>query len=211
MSPDSVKAGASWIPSSPEDEARTRQFLTTIARDLSIAGDVARSLRFSGTDDLPSVFAVSDFATAAVAAAGAAIAEFVAARFGSLPQVVVSRRLSSLWFGWSIQPIGWALPAAWDPIAGDYQTADGWIRLHTNAPHHRAAALSVLGTSADKSDVARAVSNWTADALETAIVESKGCAASMRTLAAWTTHAQGRNVIQESRASGRTSGQRADR
>lgn len=84
MSLDSVKASASWTPNSAEDEARTRQFLTTIARDLSIAGDVARSVHFSGTDDLPSVFAVSDFATAAVAAAGAAIAEFVGARFGSL-------------------------------------------------------------------------------------------------------------------------------
>ena len=102
MSLDSIKASASWTPSSLEDEARTRQFLTTNARDLSIAGDVAGNVRFSGTDDLPSVFAVSDFATAAVAAAAAAIAELVAARFGSMPQVVVSRRLSSLWFGWSV-------------------------------------------------------------------------------------------------------------
>jgi hypothetical protein len=38
MSLDSEKASASWTPNSPEDEARTRQFLTTIARDLSIAG-----------------------------------------------------------------------------------------------------------------------------------------------------------------------------
>jgi hypothetical protein len=197
MSLDSFESSDSRTLNSSEDEAPTRQFLTTIARDLGIAEEIAASVRFSGKGNLPSAFAVSDFASAAVAAAGAAIAELVAARFGSTPQVVVSRRLSSLWFGWSIRPVGWALPAAWDPIAGDYQTADGWIRLHTNAPHHRAAALSVLGVSADKSEVSRAVANWKADALETTIVQSNGCAAAMRAMAAWTTHMQGKSVNRE--------------
>ncbi len=180
-----------------EDEANTRQFLITISRDLGIASAIAANVQLSGSGDLPSVFAVSDFATAAIAAAGASVAELVAARFGSVPQVVVSRRFSSLWFGWSIRPDGWALPAAWDSIAGDYQTADGWIRLHTNAPHHRAAALSVLGVAADKSEVARVVANWKADALETAVVERKGCAAAMRSKETWATHAQGESVNQE--------------
>jgi hypothetical protein len=69
--------------------------------------------------------------------------------------------------------------------------------LHTNAPHHRAAALSVLGVSADKSEVSRAVANWRADALETAIVQSNGCAAAMRAIAAWSTHLQGESVNRE--------------
>jgi hypothetical protein len=55
---------------------------------------------------------VSDFATASVAAAAAAVAELVATGFGSTPPVVVSRRLSSLWFGWSLRPDGWTLPPA---------------------------------------------------------------------------------------------------
>jgi crotonobetainyl-CoA:carnitine CoA-transferase CaiB-like acyl-CoA transferase len=165
--------------------------------DLGIAPEIAANLRISDTGSLPSVFAVSDFATAAVAAAAAAIAELVAARFGSSPKVVVSRRLSSLWFGWSLQPKGWALPAAWDPIAGDYRTADGWIRLHTNAPHHRDAALSVLGVPADRARVSSAVAHWKADALEAAVVENKGCAAAMRSMTAWTTHAQGEAAARE--------------
>jgi hypothetical protein len=178
-------------------ETRTQRFLTTIFGDLRIAPEIAANLHILDTGSLPSVFAVSDFATAAVAAAAAAIAELVATRFGSTPKVVVSRRLSSLWFGWSLQPEGWALPAAWDPIAGDYRTADGWIRLHTNAPHHRDAALSVLGVSADRSRVSRAVAEWKADALEAAVVERKGCAAAMRSMAAWTAHVQGDAAARE--------------
>lgn len=25
-------------------------------------------------------------------------------------------------------------PPLWDPLAGAYQTADGWVRIHTNFP-----------------------------------------------------------------------------
>jgi len=182
---------------SSEDEARTRKFLTSISRGVGITSEIAANVRFSGTGDLPSVFAVSDLATAAIGAAAAAVAELIAASFGTLVQVAVSRRLASLWFGYSIRPDGWTLPALWDPIAGDYPTADGWIRLHTNAPHHRDAALSVLGVSADKSEVSHVVANWKSEALETAVVQSKGCAAAMRSMATWATHAQGKSVSRE--------------
>jgi hypothetical protein len=197
MSLDPSKFSDSRTLNSSVDETRTQRFLAAISRDLGIASEIAASVRISDTGNLPSVFAVSDFATAAVAAAAAAIAELLGARFGSTPRVVVSRRLSSLWFGWSLRPDGWALPAPWDPIAGDYQTADGWIRLHTNAPHHRDAALSVLGVSADKSEVSRAVATWKADELEAAVVERKGCAAAMRSMAAWSKHAQGKKTACE--------------
>ncbi|MEZ5738684.1 MAG: hypothetical protein R3E68_03925 [Burkholderiaceae bacterium] len=48
-------------------------------------------------------------------------------------------------------------PGPWDPIAGDYECRDGWIRLHTNAPCHRAAAERVLGVQPDKAAMARVV------------------------------------------------------
>jgi hypothetical protein len=132
-----------------------------------------------------------------VAAAGLAIAELIEARHGHRPNVRADRRLASLWFRASIRPQGWTLPPAWDPIAGDYQAADGWIRLHTNAPHHRAAALDVLQALPDREHVAAAVRAWQADALETAIVENNGCAATMRSLAQWVEHPQGRAVVSE--------------
>jgi hypothetical protein len=175
----------------------TSHLLTAIWRELGGRPEIAESVELAGSGDLPSVFAVSDFAAAAVGAGGAAIAELVGTRFGELPRVAVSRRLSSLWFGWSIRPDGWTLPAAWDPIAGDYATADGWIRLHTNAPHHRDAALSVLGAATSKEQVARVVAGWNADALESAVIESGGCAATMRSIDAWKLHTQGQSVSAE--------------
>lgn len=197
MNLDSTSSDLARARPASADEPRSRRFLTAIASDLGITSEALANVHFTGSGDLPSVYAVSDLAAAAMAAAGTAIAELVATKSGALPRVNVNRRLSSLWFGKSIRPKGWTLPAAWDAIAGDYPAADGWIRLHTNAPHHRDAALSVLGVSADKAKVARAVAHWNADALETAVVQNNGCAAAMRSMAAWAKHAQGESVSRE--------------
>ncbi|OBU88119.1 CoA transferase [Chromobacterium subtsugae] len=162
-------------------------------------GDAALLAHVAMTGDgaLPSAFAVTDFAAAAISAAGLAMAELLALAGGAMPQVVVDKRLASFWFTASLRPQGWALPPIWDAVAGDYRAADGWIRLHTNAPHHRDAALAVLGAAADREAVARAVAGWRADELEAAVVERHGCAAAMRTLAEWAEHPQGRAVADE--------------
>lgn len=156
--------------------------------------DYLSLVRMTGEGDLPSCFAVSDFATAALGAAHLAIGELLHTTSNAAPRVVVDRRLASLWFGTSLRAQGWSLPAPWDAVAGDYRAADGWIRLHTNAPHHRQAALAVLGTCADREAVAQAVSRWDAAALETAVVERQGCAAMMRTAQQWAAHPQGLSV-----------------
>ncbi len=148
-------------------------------------------LRFHGDGNLPSAFRVTDLASASIAAASLAIAELCSLRSGAMPHVDIDRRLASFWFGSSIRPLGWALAAPWDPIAGDYATSDGWIRLHTNAPHHRAAAERVLGKQADREGMSVAVKRWTKTALESAIVEAGGCAAEMRSVAEWQAHPQG--------------------
>lgn len=147
---------------------------------------------------LSSVFAVSDLAQASIAVAGASLALFVALGTGdSPPEVVVDRDLASAWFAGSIRPQGWDLVPAWDAVAGDYPCSDGWIRLHTNAPRHRAAALAVLDAPEDRAAVAAAVSSWSAEELETAIAASGGAAAAMRSIAEWREHPQGRAVAVE--------------
>ena len=163
------------------------------------AGDAVhlRHLDRVGTGALASVFPVTDLAVAAIGAASLAVAEFAALRSAAFAAVRVDRRLASFWFLTSLRPQGWSMPPPWDPIAGDYRTADGWIRLHTNAPHHRDAALAVLATGADRAAVERAVATWEAAALETAIVANNGCAASMRSLAEWADHGQGCAVRSE--------------
>jgi CoA-transferase family III len=161
------------------------------------APELADRLAFVGAGALPSAFPVSDFAAASISAAGLAVAELAAAESGVAPRVVTDRRLASFWFAWSLRPIGWAPPPPWDPVAGDYRTLDGWIRLHTNAPRHRAAALDVLGVEADRSAVAQAVSLWKSDELEDRVVNAGGCAAAMRSIKAWRLHPQGRAVSAE--------------
>jgi hypothetical protein len=152
---------------------------------------------FSGEGALPSAFAVTDFAAGAVGVAAAAIAELIAKCCNGHAQATVDRRLASMWFGFSIRPQGWELPPAWDAVAGDYATKDGWIRLHTNAPHHRKIALSVLHAPEERSAVATAVSHWRAEELENAIVQFRGCAAAMRSIDEWRTHPQGMAVAAE--------------
>ncbi|AHC37553.1 MULTISPECIES: CoA transferase [unclassified Pseudomonas] len=146
---------------------------------------------------LPSTFAVTDLASASIGAAGQAVAQLIQQQTGRLPSVSVDRRLASFWFSSSIRPVGWQVPPLWDPVAGDYASADGWIRLHTNAPHHRAAAERILGKVADRTEMASKVAAWNAAELEQAIVEAGGCAAQMRTRQAWQTHPQGMAVNAE--------------
>ena len=152
---------------------------------------------FTGHGALPSAFAVTELACASIAAAGQAVSELLRQQTGHLPAVAVDRRLASFWFSTSLRPLGWHVPPLWDPIAGDYATADGWIRLHTNAPHHRAAAERVLGVCADRAATAARVARWTSTALEQAVVDANGCAAEMRSWAQWQQHPQGLAVNAE--------------
>lgn len=165
-------------------------FESQIAAGVPGADDPA--IAYVGDGALPSAFAVTDFASAGIAAAGREVA-----RLAGVREVEVDRVLASMWFASSISPIGWQLPAVWDPIAGDYAAANGWIRLHTNAPHHRAAALLVLDCAEDRASVASAVAERRIDDLETAVVEAGGAAAAMRDRAAWQNHPQGHAVDQE--------------
>jgi hypothetical protein len=96
----------------------------------------------------------------------------------------------------ALRPSGWELPSVWDDLAGDFQAEDGWIRLHTNAPAHRAAVLSALGCDANSASVEAAVSGGSAQTLESAVVEAGGCAAVMRSFEQWQDHPQGRAVAQ---------------
>jgi hypothetical protein len=173
------------------------RFLEAASLALQLPADTLTRITVQGFGELTSAFPVTDFAAEAIGAAGLAVGKLLNVQFDRAPEVVIDRRLALLWFGWSIHPVGWTLPAAWDTIAGDYTTRDGWIRLHTNAPHHKAAALSVLQCADDRSVVTRVVAGWSAEELETAIVGQNGCAAAMRTCDEWKAHPQGKAVASE--------------
>jgi len=176
------------MPQAMYDEMRT-----------ALVGDHAE-LDVSGAGSLPSAFPVTELATASMGIAGACLAGLIHGdnRSRAQPASHVDRRLASMWFAWSLRPVGWEVPPAMDPIAGDYEGSDGWIRLHTNAPHHRDAALKVLGCPSDREAVAKAVASRSIDNLEADVVEQGGCAAAMRSLDAWAAHPQGTAVAAES-------------
>lgn len=153
-------------------------------------------VRFIGGERLVSCLAVSELAVASIGAAAGAVGELMSLQ-GVTPAVSVDYRLASLWFGWSIQPIGWEMSGPWDAIAGDYRASDGWLKLHTNAPHHRAAALSVLGCEPTRERVGLAVRERDGEELEASVVAAGGCAAYLRTVDEWRSHPQGRAVGDE--------------
>ncbi|MFP3515342.1 CoA transferase [Pseudomonas sp. SIMBA_077] len=166
----------------------------------ALGGDVDECQRVTLTTDgaLPSAYRVTELASASMAAVALSIAKLRALNSGQpIESVEVDRRLASLWFSSSLRPSGWKVPSLWDAVAGDYRTKDGWIRLHTNAPHHRSAAEHILGAQTDKASMAKAVAQWDKLALESAIVEAGGCAAQMRSPEQWSQHPQGRAVADE--------------
>jgi crotonobetainyl-CoA:carnitine CoA-transferase CaiB-like acyl-CoA transferase len=161
---------------------------------------VRPSTEITGQGSFASAFPVTRLAVESMALAAEAVADVVGL-VAPTPSVVIDRTLASWWFSWSLRPDGWELPPVWDPIAGDHATADGWIRLHTNAPRHRRAALTALGFRPDadteRETVVQAVRSWKADELETAVVDAGGAAAAMRSPGAWADHAQGGAVAAE--------------
>ena len=89
----------------------------------------------TGKPTLGGAYPVSAFAAQAVGAVGLALAKLA----GDSDRPVVDGPLADAWFSAAVRPTQ-PLASPWDAVAGDYRTADGWIRLHTNAPHHREAA-----------------------------------------------------------------------
>lgn len=175
----------------------TKGVLRDVWNALSGPATLAEGIEITGEGQFASRYRVADLAGAAAASAALSIAELLAVSKAPAASVRADRRLASFWFTSSLRPEGWQRLPQWDPIAGDYAARDGWIRLHTNAPHHRATAQRVLGNAADKDAVARAVAKWDKADLESAIVEAGGCAAEMRSTEEWAAHPQGLAVAGE--------------
>ena len=83
-------------------------------------------------------------------------------------------------------------PPAWDAIAGVYKTRDGFVRLHTNFPHHRDAVCKVLNCKPERDAVQAALMQWDGEAFETAAYAGGCVVAFMRSHDQWsaTPHAK---------------------
>lgn len=80
----------------------------------------------------------------------------------------------------------------WAPLSGDYEAADGWVRLHANYPHHADAIRATLGDD-PKPQVAR----LPAVEVEERVLAAGGAAAAMRTREDWLTNGPGAAIREE--------------
>jgi hypothetical protein len=182
------------------EDAR-HQLTATLWAAVSGASGPLSSVRHTGPARvLPSAFDVTGLAAGAVAAAALAAAELLSVRAGiPVPDVTVDSAVACAAFRSEalFTPLGWERTPIWDALAGDHLAHDGWIKLHTNAAAHRAAALRVLGCAAERGAVAAAVLGWRAEELESAIVAEGGCAAVMHDRAGWEVHPAGAAACRE--------------
>lgn len=75
------------------------------------------------------------------------------------------------------------------PLSRFHRTADGWVRLHANYPHHARALHEALGP-----DPAARLLELTAQQAEDLVVASGGVGAAVRTAEEWAQHTQGSAV-----------------
>lgn len=142
---------------------------------------------------LPSVFRVGEFAAWAVAAAHSQAAVFFATRNGvePAPEVRVDLREAVIAFrSERYLRVDGEAAFEWAPLSGDYEAADGWVRLHCNFEHHAEIACRVLDVPQERAAVEAAVRRRGRFDIEDAIAKAGGAAAAMRTRDEWLAHAQ---------------------
>jgi crotonobetainyl-CoA:carnitine CoA-transferase CaiB-like acyl-CoA transferase len=185
------------MTSPPSPRATPRQALEALWQACAGDPECLSAVQLQGREPvLPSSFAVGTAAQASIAAAALAAREIGRVRGGPAQTVTVDMRHAAVEFRSEryLRVNGEPPPDPWDRIAGLYRTRDGWVRLHTNFPHHRDGMLQLLGCAYDKAAVAAALQGWNAVALETAAAEAGLCATALRSFEQWDAHPQAQAV-----------------
>ena len=149
------------------------------------------NIRYNGR--LPGPFPTSELLAETVGLVGLTLARLC----GQPPErIEVDARLCAFWADTSCQPVGWTPPELWNPLSAAFKGADGWIRLHANASHHKTALLCALGCIDTVEAVTAAIAVQNVAVLEEKIIGQKGAAARMITWQDWQTHPQGQAIAQ---------------
>jgi crotonobetainyl-CoA:carnitine CoA-transferase CaiB-like acyl-CoA transferase len=172
--------------------------LAALWRDLDLPAEALDLVKLTGRDPaLPSSFHVGRMAQVSIAAAGLAAAELYRRRTGTAQSVTVDCRNAALEFRSEryCRVDGAEPPEEWDKIAGAYRCGDGgWVRLHTNFPHHRDGVLKLLNCTYDRKAVGDALQGWTAETFEDAAAAADLVVAKARTFDEWDAHPHSRAV-----------------
>ncbi|QRV83164.1 CaiB/baiF CoA-transferase family protein [Ceratobasidium sp. AG-Ba] len=83
----------------------------------------------------------------------------------------------------------------WDVLAGAYKTKDGYVRIHTNFPHHRDIILNTLGLprtpTPTRETLESSLQQWESQSFEDAVIQAGGCAFKVRSFDEWSNHPHG--------------------
>ena len=173
------------------------QALAQLWGQAGLPGEALAFAQLTGQDPVfPSTFAVGAAAQSTIAAAALAACELGHER--GAPRQAVSVDMAHA----AVECTGWfavdgRTPELWDKFSGLYESADGWVRIHTNFQHHRDGALRLLGldpATAQRQDAEAAMRGWKAIDFETAAADSGLVATAMRTFAEWDATPQGQAV-----------------
>src|SRR5438874_8721590 len=172
-----------------------RQILSDIWTTAGGEPSALDALTLTGDEpQLPSSFRIAAAAQVSVAATALAAAEIWKMRSGEAQDVAVDMRHAVVECRSEryLRVDGNQPPPAWDAIAGVYKTRDGFVRLHTNFPHHRDAVCTGLNCRPERDAVQVALMQWDGEAFETAAYAGGGVVAFMRSHDQWsaTPHAK---------------------
>ncbi|MCK1516733.1 CoA transferase [Bradyrhizobium sp. 190] len=172
-----------------------REILSDIWTSTGGEASALDALTLTGDEpQLPSSFRVAAAAQVGVAATGLAAAEIWKMRSGQAQDVAVDMRHAVVECRSEryLRVDGNPPPPAWDAIAGVYKTRDGFVRLHTNFPHHRDAVCTALNCKPERDEVQAALMQWDGEAFESAANAGGGVVAFMRSHDRWsaTPHAK---------------------
>lgn len=139
---------------------------------------------------LPSPLPVTSFAVGSVAQAADAAARVARARGLRSEFTVDTRGVAAAFASLARLRINGRGPDLFAPLSRFFRTADGWVRLHGNYPHHVAALTRALGTDAPVA-LSAAMEAMSAQEVEDVVVAAGGLAARVRTAEEWRAHPQG--------------------
>lgn len=174
--------------------------LTRLWREVGLRADSLPAIALDGADHaLPSSFAVTRLARLTLALAGAGASAVHRARGGPASRVAVDGAHAAAEFRSERHLLLDGAPPGdlWDPIAGLYPTADGFLRVHTNFPHHRRALIELLGCAGSREAVADALRARRTEALEADAETAGAVVAALRSFEDWDDSPAGRAVAAE--------------
>jgi crotonobetainyl-CoA:carnitine CoA-transferase CaiB-like acyl-CoA transferase len=160
--------------------------------------DSLSQISFNGNDPFySSAFYLGTTAQVSIGAAALAAAEIWKYRTGKRQSVSIDVRHAAVEFRSEryFRVDGSSAPSLWDPLAGLYPVGDGgFVRIHTNFPHHRDSILKLLACDPTREAVQRALTTWKSLDFEEAANSSGGVVAAIRSRNEWLRHPQARAI-----------------